>query len=330
MSSLLYGKAKRVQVGDRSAKLMLLILCDYADENNRAWPSIDRLMAEGEASASTVQRALRYLEDRGLIVRDTEYGTRYRADHSPYVYRIVLDKAEPVEYRNRKSRKRYPEPRGVMDATPCEDPRGSVDDTPFDSRGSTHDTPSQGHGVSPLTSRGVTGDRHGVSPMTPRGVTHDTQSLKEPSLEPSERVRARESQARRIQLLADFRPDDEQRSLADGYGMDCDWELRKFRAKLTGTGEYPADPKTAFTLWLDRGHELSIGKPPASAEDDLTRRARKLLTTSSLLKTLQPDTSERLQWLPQVVRLLAEGVEAARIVALIRRAMESGSLGEAA
>lgn len=167
MSSLLYGKAKRVQVGDRSAKLMLLILCDYADENNRAWPSIDRLMAEGEASASTVQRALRYLEDRGLIVRDTEYGTRYRADHSPYVYRIVLDKAEPVEYRNRKSRKRYPEPRGVMDATPCEDPRGSVDDTPFDSRGSTHDTPSQGHGVSPMTSRGVTGDRHGVSPMTP-------------------------------------------------------------------------------------------------------------------------------------------------------------------
>ena len=158
----------------------------------------------------------------------------------------------------------------------------------------------------------------------------DTQSLKEPSLEPSERVRARESQARRIQLLADFRPDDEQRSLADGYGMDCDWELRKFRAKLTGTGEYPADPKTAFTLWLDRGHELSIGKPPASAEDDLTRRARKLLTTSSLLKTLQPDTGERLQWLPQVARLLSEGVEAARIVALIRRAMESGSLGEAA
>lgn len=330
MSSLLYGKAKRVQVGDRSAKLMLLILCDYADENNRAWPSIDRLMAEGEASASTVQRALRYLEDRGLIVRDTEYGTRYRADHSPYVYRIVLDKAESVEYRNRKSRKRYPEPRGVMDATPCENPRGSVDDTPSDSRGSTHDTPSPGHGVSPTTSRGVTHDRHGVSPMTPRGVMGDTQSLKEPSLEPSERVRAREHQARRIQLLADFKPDDEQRSLADDYGMDCDWELRKFRAKLTGTGEYPADPKTAFTLWLDRGHELSIGKPPASAEDDLTRRARKLLTTSSLLKTLQPDTSERLQWLPQVARLLAEGVEAPRIVTLIRRAMESGSMGEAA
>ena len=65
MSSLLYGRAKRIKVGDRSAKLFLLILCDYADENNRAWPSIDRLMAEGEASASTVQRALRYLEDHG-------------------------------------------------------------------------------------------------------------------------------------------------------------------------------------------------------------------------------------------------------------------------
>ena len=79
MSSLLYGRAKRIKVGDRSAKLFLLILCDYADENNRAWPSIDRLMAEGEASASTVQRALRYLEDHGLITRDEDYGTRYPA-----------------------------------------------------------------------------------------------------------------------------------------------------------------------------------------------------------------------------------------------------------
>ena len=36
MSSLLYGRAKRIKVGARSAKLFLLILCDYADENNLA------------------------------------------------------------------------------------------------------------------------------------------------------------------------------------------------------------------------------------------------------------------------------------------------------
>lgn len=104
MSSLLYGRAKRIKVGDRSAKLFLLILCDYADENNRAWPSIDRLMAEGEASASTVQRALRYLEDHGLITRDEDYGTRYRADRSPYVYHITLDGHNHVEYKNRKNK----------------------------------------------------------------------------------------------------------------------------------------------------------------------------------------------------------------------------------
>ena len=171
MSSLLYGRAKRIKVGDRSAKLFLLILCDYADENNRAWPSIDRLMAEGEASASTVQRALRYLEDHGLITRDEDYGTRYRADRSPYVYHITLDGHNHVEYKNRKNKQTTKK-------------RGSTSDTPSDSRGSTHDTPQPNHGVSPMTTRGVTHDHHGVSPMTPRGVTHDTQSLKEPSLEP--------------------------------------------------------------------------------------------------------------------------------------------------
>lgn len=131
MSSLLYGRAKRIKVGDRSAKLFLLILCDYADENNRAWPSIDRLMAEGEASASTVQRALRYLEDHGLITRDEDYGTRYRADRSPYVYHITLTATTTSNTKTVRTSK----------------PRKN--------------------GVAPVTPRQI----HGVAPMTPRNPT---------------------------------------------------------------------------------------------------------------------------------------------------------------
>lgn len=331
MSSLLYGRAKRIKVGDRSAKLFLLILCDYADENNRAWPSIDRLMAEGEASASTVQRALRYLEDHGLITRDEDYGTRYRADRSPYVYHITLDGHNHVEYKNRKHKQTTKK-------------RGSTSDTPSDSRGSTHDTPQPNHGVSPMTTRGVTHDHHGVSPMTPRGVTHDTQSLKEPSLEPPrESTRAQKTKTTieqtfdsRKQALALYQPTPDLTALAAGYGLDPDWELEKFKDTCRANGKIPYDLDAAWRNWVKRGRELNIGTPtettttPTDQATELERRARKLLDTSTPLKNRQPDDGERLRWLPHVTRLLAQGTDAARIVELLCQAIDRGELDEAA
>jgi pyocin large subunit-like protein len=357
MSSLLYGRAKRIKVGDRSAKLFLLILCDYADENNRAWPSIDRLMAEGEASASTVQRALRYLEDHGLITRDEDYGTRYRADRSPYVYHITLDGHNHVEYKNRKN-KQTTKKRGSTSDTPS-DSRGSTSDTPSDSRGSTHDTPQPNHGVSPMTTRGVTHDHHGVSPMTPRGVTHDhhgvspmtprgvthdTQSLKEPSLEPPrESTRAQKTKTTieqtfdsRKQALALYQPTPDLTALAAGYGLDPDWELEKFKDTCRANGKIPYDLDAAWRNWVKRGRELNIGTPtettttPTDQATELERRARKLLDTSTPLKNRQPDDGERLRWLPHVTRLLAQGTDAARIVELLCQAIDRGELDEAA
>ena len=316
MSSLLYGRAKRIKVGDRSAKLFLLILCDYADENNRAWPSIDRLMAEGEASASTVQRALRYLEDHGLIARDEDYGTRYRADRSPYVYHITLDDHNHVEYKNRKNKQTTKK------------------------RGSTSDTPQPNHGVSPMTTRGVTHDHHGVSPMTPRGVTHDTQSLKEPSLEPPrESTRAQKTKTTieqtfdsRKQALALYQPTPDLTALAAGYGLDPDWELEKFKDTCRANGKIPYDLDAAWRNWVKRGRELNIGTPTTATDQatELERRARKLLDTSTPLKNRQPDDGERLRWLPHVTRLLAQGTDAARIVELLCQAIDRGELDEAA
>ena len=302
MSSLLYGRAKRIKVGDRSAKLFLLILCDYADENNRAWPSIDRLMAEGEASASTVQRALRYLEDNGLITRDEDYGTRYRADRSPYVYHITLDGHSHVEYKNRKNKQTTKK------------------------RGSTHDTPQPNHGVSPMTTRGVTHDHHGVSPMTPRGVTHDTQSLKEPSLEPPrESTRTQKTKTTieqtfdsRKQALALYQPTPDLTALAASYGLDPDWELGKFKDTCRANGKIPYGTPTETTTTA------------SGQATELERRARKILDTSTPLKNRQPDDGERLRWLPHVTRLLAQGTDAARIVELLCQAIDRGELDEAA
>lgn len=55
--------------GDATLKLVLLALCDHADDEHRCWPSQERLAAKSECSVDTVQRKLKNLEKLGLVVR---------------------------------------------------------------------------------------------------------------------------------------------------------------------------------------------------------------------------------------------------------------------
>jgi hypothetical protein len=88
--------------------------------------------------------------------------------------------------------------------------------------------------------------------MTQRGVMGATQSLKEPSLEPSERVtRARNP-------IQEFKPDDQHRALAAVLRLDVDDELAKFVDSCLANGKTPRDIPAAFRNWLRRGHELGI------------------------------------------------------------------------
>lgn len=62
--------AAEVAVPSMSEKLLLLLLANFADENDEAWPSIDRLMSMTSASKATIHRLLASLEERGLISRE--------------------------------------------------------------------------------------------------------------------------------------------------------------------------------------------------------------------------------------------------------------------
>ena len=59
----------KAQTGLSSAqKFVLVMISDhYNDGEKRSWPSIATLAAETEQSRSTVQRAIRHIEGRGLI-----------------------------------------------------------------------------------------------------------------------------------------------------------------------------------------------------------------------------------------------------------------------
>lgn len=69
MSNTAITLVKHHLVGSPSAKAVLLILADYADERWSCYPSQGRIAAESELGERTVRRVLRELEDRGLIKR---------------------------------------------------------------------------------------------------------------------------------------------------------------------------------------------------------------------------------------------------------------------
>ena len=312
MSALLAGTAMRTKVGNRSAKQVLEHLCNYADENDRAWPSVSTLADECECSPSTIQRALRYLEDAGMLERDTDYGTRYGADRSPYVYHITIADAERIAYTHQRAKTK------------------KEDRARARKRGSTHDTPHGGtnhhDGVAPTTPRGAAPTTpRGVAPTNKRGSTHDTQTYIEHPLRTSrESTRAKTTQTKprtnRRQALADLTPDHTHQALADALGLDLDLEAEKFRDRCLADGRIPADPAAALRNWLRRGRELGLGSATAGGDaggDELTRRARRLVDTSTILGRRQPDRASRMRWVPAIRRLLADGCEPVAVVDLI-------------
>ena len=50
-------------------KLLLLAIANYADEQGRAWPSLERLCTDTGMSRATIKRCFKKLEDGGIISR---------------------------------------------------------------------------------------------------------------------------------------------------------------------------------------------------------------------------------------------------------------------
>ncbi|WP_204079415.1 helix-turn-helix domain-containing protein [Mycobacterium riyadhense] len=65
--------ATDADVGPTTTKFILILLANKADENFSCYPSIGTLMAEANASRSTVLRALKNLEQHGFITRRPQF-----------------------------------------------------------------------------------------------------------------------------------------------------------------------------------------------------------------------------------------------------------------
>jgi len=80
--------ATELDIDSATAKFILLLLANKADENYSCFPSVSTLMAESSAGRSTVLRALKKLEDDGLITRSPQFhdsgarrASRYYLNH---------------------------------------------------------------------------------------------------------------------------------------------------------------------------------------------------------------------------------------------------------
>lgn len=242
MSIELVARAKKTRLhGDSTAKLLLIVLADYANDEGMAWPSVKTMAEETEKSERSIQLLLRKLEQMRLIRKgDQKLVAKYAKGRRPTVYKLF--------------------------------PKTKKSETPVNAtveRGETHFTPETGcTGETHFTPRVKPTSPEGCNPLHPTGETHFVSGVKptspkpsqEPSIEPSrESTRANKTDTTRLQALANLTPDQSHRQLADEIGLDLDAELAKFRDHAIAGGHLPADPAAAFRNWLRRGRELGLG-----------------------------------------------------------------------
>lgn len=60
---------RKVQMDDPTAKFVLVAICNYANENDEAWPSHSSIARLTGLSKRTIQTSIQKLEDWGLITR---------------------------------------------------------------------------------------------------------------------------------------------------------------------------------------------------------------------------------------------------------------------
>ena len=176
----LYWAARYAQAGMlASMRCVLSELAAFADSDGVAWPSVRTMAADLGMGERTVQRALRRLEDAGLIscLGDSSMLFGSRADRATSVWRLAV----PDDILRGDMRKAIASRsvRRVSSLSTGDDAaRGDIYDTPSTVDGVSSVTPrgviSGTSGVSFLTERGVISCTSGVSPVTPKGLKKDS------------------------------------------------------------------------------------------------------------------------------------------------------------
>jgi hypothetical protein len=201
--------ALNLNVGDSTRKLVLVGLANHADKYGLAiFPVIDTLAQYACCSNRTVQRHIVVLLAEGYIREGDQSLVAGRAKYlRPIVYDMAMTEAEIAAWREaaapddlgrrsalavigagggRKAAAKKAAKKAALDANPTGSDGGEAQSVPGDNMSPGHDADPEhkpGDKLSPPP-----GDAHDtgpVPPMTEPGDTGVTQTVREPSLEPS-------------------------------------------------------------------------------------------------------------------------------------------------
>ena len=258
MSSLLVGHTvQKVDTGgDVLAKLVLLILADYANSEGKAWPSLDTLAKQTGRSLASVKRARAKLVDLGLIEisDDQGYTLKYRGDQRPKVYDILpmVDMPERPARPAKKPAEHVPPERN-------QDP--TDDGSPVSPRSDSDGSPMNATTAHPCTERRLTHEPQTVrvnnklftnrQSEPTRASAHrptDNQETPEPGHEPEPLDTSREPAGGPADGIDLWSPNLETRALADELHADVDSEANRFRMRVHESGNTPHDP-ACYNCW---------------------------------------------------------------------------------
>lgn len=78
------------QTGDPAAKMVLVALADFANPLGESWPGRKKLVQYCESSIDTIDRKLKYLVERGFIVKESRASKA--GDHTSNLYTLLFDR----------------------------------------------------------------------------------------------------------------------------------------------------------------------------------------------------------------------------------------------
>lgn len=92
------------KVGSPARKFVLMAICNYANEENEAWPSQKTIAKETEQSAKSVARHIEVLEEQGFFVRSER--RRRDGGRSSDTFRLMITPTEQQEAREAFARRK--------------------------------------------------------------------------------------------------------------------------------------------------------------------------------------------------------------------------------
>jgi biotin operon repressor len=112
-------------------KLVLLMLADRADDNDKCWPSVPKLMEDCSMSRAHVQKCRKKLEERGLVRRVAQTRTYGQTSNMYYLdlsLTIEKETSDPASNRGPPASNRGPEPvtHNLSIGITCNLARGSI------------------------------------------------------------------------------------------------------------------------------------------------------------------------------------------------------------